>query len=70
MSSIIGLNGLSPTIKIIKHTKTIAIANKESIICGWNLINRELKKYKTTFVPVDSEHFSIWYALKNNNTLI
>ncbi len=67
MSSIIGLNGLNPTIKIIKYTKTIAIANKESIICGWNLINRELTKYKTTFVPVDSEHFSIWYALKNTN---
>ena len=65
MSSIIGLNGLSPTIKIIKHTKTIAIANKESIICGWNLIDKELKKNKTNFVPVDSEHFSIWYALKN-----
>ncbi len=65
MSSIIGLNGLSPTIKIIKHTNTIAIANKESIICGWNLIDKELKKNKTNFVPVDSEHFSIWYALKN-----
>ena len=67
MSSIIGLNGLNPTIKIIKHTKTIAIANKESIICGWNLINKELIKYKTTFVPVDSEHFSIWYALKKTH---
>ena len=65
MSSIIGLNGLSPTIEIIKHTKTIAIANKESIICGWNLIDKELKKNKTNFIPVDSEHFSIWYALKN-----
>ena len=65
MSSIIGLNGLNPTIKIIKHTKTIAIANKESIICGWNLIDKELKQNKTNFVPVDSEHFSIWYALKN-----
>ena len=41
--------------KIIKHTKKIAIANKESIICGWNLINKELKKYNTNFVPVDSE---------------
>ena len=67
MSSIIGLNGLDPTVKIIKHTKTIAIANKESIICGWNLITRQLKKYKTTFIPVDSEHFSIWYALKNTH---
>ena len=38
MSSIVGLDGLDPTIKIIKHTKKIAIANKESIICAWNLI--------------------------------
>ena len=66
MSSIVGLDGLEPTLKIIKFTKKIAIANKESIICGWNLIHNELKKNKTEFIPVDSEHFSIWYALKNN----
>ena len=66
MSSISGLDGLEPTLKIIKHTKKIAIANKEAIICGWHLIKKDLKKYKTTFVPVDSEHFSIFYALKGN----
>ena len=66
MSSITGINGLEPTIKIIKHTKKIAIANKESIICGWHLIKKDLKKYKTVFVPVDSEHFSIFYSLQNN----
>ncbi len=66
MSSIVGLEGLYPTIKIIKFTKKIAIANKESIICAWNLINKQLQKYNTKFIPVDSEHFSIWYALKNN----
>ena len=66
MSSIVGLQGLAPTLKIIKFTKKIAIANKESIICGWNLINKELYKNKTEFIPVDSEHFSIWYALRNN----
>ncbi len=60
MSSITGFEGLQPTIDIIKYTRLIAIANKESIICGWNLINRELKKNKTKFIPVDSEHFSIW----------
>jgi len=65
MSSISGINGLDPTIKIIKFTKKIAIANKESIICGWNLIQTQLKKNKTEFIPVDSEHFSIWYGLKN-----
>ncbi len=65
MSSISGFEGLQPTIEIIKHTKLIAIANKESVICGWSLINRELKKNKTKFIPVDSEHFSIW-SLANN----
>tara|TARA_B100001057_G_scaffold345289_1_gene346370 strand:+ start:880 stop:2043 length:1164 start_codon:yes stop_codon:yes gene_type:complete len=65
MSSIIGINGLDPTYRIIKFTKIIAIANKESIICAWNLINKNLLKYKTKFIPVDSEHFSIWYTLKN-----
>ena len=67
MNSIVGINGLDPTLKIIPLTKKIAIANKESIVCGWNLISKELKKYKTEFVPVDSEHFSMWYGLCNQN---
>ncbi len=67
MSSISGIDGLEPTLKIIKFTKKIAIANKESIICAWNLLHDEISKYKTQFIPVDSEHFSLWYALKNNS---
>ena len=63
MSSITGIDGLYPTIKIIKFTKKIAIANKESIICGWGLIKKELKNNNTEFVPVDSEHFSLWFGL-------
>ena len=70
MSAITGIDGLKPTLKIIKHTKKIAIANKESIICGWDLIGKELKKNNTQFVPVDSEHFSIWQSIKNNNDVI
>ena len=66
MCAISGFQGLKPTIDIIKFTKTIAIANKESIICGWNLIKKNLKKYKTFFIPIDSEHFSIWSLLDNN----
>ena len=65
MNSIMGIDGLEPTIKIIKYTKNLAIANKESIICGWNIILKELKKNNTNFIPVDSEHFSIWYGLQN-----
>ena len=67
MASITGLSGLEPTLNIIKHTKKIAIANKESIICAWNLISKELKKNKTIFIPVDSEHFSTWQLLKQEN---
>jgi len=67
MSAISGLEGLYPTLNIIKYTKLIAIANKEAIICGWNILNNELKKNKTKFIPVDSEHFSLHYALQNNS---
>ena len=38
------MDGLSPTLKTIRFTKNIAIANKESIICGWSLIKKELDK--------------------------
>ena len=65
ISAISGLEGLNPTLKIIKKTKRIAIANKESIICGWELIKKEIKKYRTEFIPVDSEHFSIWSVIKD-----
>ncbi len=63
--SITGVAGLKPTLDAIKISHNIAIANKESIICGWNLIERNIKKYKTTFIPIDSEHFSIWSIIKN-----
>ena len=65
MSAISGIEGLRPTINIIKKTKRIAIANKESLVCGWGLIQKELKKHKTEFIPVDSEHFSIWSVIKD-----
>ena len=67
MSSISGIGGLLPTYKIIKHTKLIAIANKEAIICGWSLIRKELQRNKTKFIPVDSEHFSIFSLLQNQD---
>ena len=68
MSAISGFYGLKPTIDVIKFTKVIAIANKESIICGWGLIQKKLIKYKTKFIPVDSEHFSIWSLINSSNT--
>ena len=68
MSSISGIDGLRPTFKIIKYTKKIAIANKESLICAWPIIKKELNKNNTDFIPVDSEHFSIWSEINNTNT--
>ena len=62
-----GFDGLDPTLKIIPYSKNLSSANKESIICGWKFINNKLKKYKTNFIPLDSEHFSIWSLIKNSN---
>ena len=63
ISAISGLDGLEPTLKVIKYTKKIAIANKETIICAWSLIEKELSKNKTEFIPIDSEHYSIFSLL-------
>ena len=68
MCSITGLDGLQPTLDAISYSKRVAIANKESIICAWNLIEKKLKKFNTEFIPVDSEHFSIWSLINNTNT--
>ena len=65
MSAVVGLAGLQPTIDAIKISKTVAIANKETIICGWSIISKLIKKYKTQILPVDSEHFSIMELTKN-----
>ncbi len=67
MSSIVGLAGLQPTIDAIKISKTVAIANKEAIICGWEVLSKFIKRYKTRIIPVDSEHFSIMELTKNIN---
>ena len=67
MCAISGLDGLKPTLSSIKFSKKVAIANKESLICAWNLIQKKIIKYKTKFIPIDSEHFSIW-SLLNDST--
>ena len=67
MSAISGIGGLLPTYKMISRTKLIAIANKESIVCGWPLIKKEIENSKTIFIPIDSEHFSIFSLLNNKD---
>ena len=65
VSAIPGIAGLEPTILFTKISKKILLANKEAIICGWNLIKKNSIKYNTELVPIDSEHFSIKMLLKN-----
>jgi len=65
MSAVVGLAGLQPTIDAIKISKTVIIANKETIICGWQILSKLFKKYKTKVIPVDSEHFSIMEMTKD-----
>jgi 1-deoxy-D-xylulose-5-phosphate reductoisomerase len=67
VAAIPGIAGLEPTLNLINKTKKILIANKESIICGWDLIKNKAKKTKTKIVPIDSEHFSILKLLENQN---
>ena len=64
VSAIPGIAGLEPTILFTKISKKILLANKEAIICGWNLIKKISLKHKTELVPIDSEHFSINMLLK------
>jgi 1-deoxy-D-xylulose-5-phosphate reductoisomerase len=65
MSSIVGLAGLQPTIDAVKISKTLALANKETIICAWPILDKLKRKYKTEIIPVDSEHYSIMELTKN-----
>ena len=66
VTAIPGIAGLEPTIIMIKLSKKILIANRESVICGWNLIKKNALKNKTQIVPIDSEHFSIFKLLENH----
>jgi len=67
INAISGIEGLEPSLEAINYSKNFATANKESIICGWKFINKALKKNNTKFIPLDSEHFSIWSIIKNEN---
>ncbi len=62
-----GIAGLQPTLNAIKISKKVLIANKESVICGWDLIKKLVKKFKVDVVPVDSEHFSIMNLINETN---
>ena len=63
MAAIMGSAGLAPVIAAIRKGATIALANKECLVCGGEWLIEEAKKYKATLLPVDSEHNAIFQLL-------
>ena len=63
LTALVGYAGLLPTISALKAKKTIALANKETLVVAGELITSLCKKHKTNIVPVDSEHSAIFQCL-------
>lgn len=60
MSAIVGAAGLKPTLAAIRNGKTVALANKECLVCAGPLMMREVVKHGGALIPVDSEHNAIF----------
>lgn len=69
LNALVGFTGLAPTLAIIKNNMDLALANKESLVVGGELVNKALKDSKSKIYPVDSEHSAIYkcYQLVKNN---
>lgn len=67
MSSIVGAAGLLPTMEVVKRGKTLALANKETLVCAGEIVMQAVQKYKTTLIPVDSEHSAIFQTLEEKH---
>lgn len=67
VTAISGMIGLKPTVSAIKKGKTIALANKETLVTGGSYIMNLAKKYNASILPVDSEHSAIFQCLMDNN---
>lgn len=63
LTALVGFSGLAPTIHAIKSNKTIALANKETLVVAGELINSLALQYRTPIIPVDSEHSAIFQCL-------
>lgn len=63
MSALVGIAGLEPTLAAAKKGKTICLVNKESIVCGGQMLLQTVADHGATLIPVDSEHsalFQVW----------
>ena len=64
LNSIVGIAGLKPTLAAIEAGKTIALANKETLVTGGELVNRRAREKGVKILPVDSEHSAIFQSLQ------
>ena len=69
LASMVGFAGLRPTISAIKAGKTIALANKETLVVAGELMNRLTREYQVPLLPVDSEHSAIFQCLEPGNRI-
>ena len=69
LASMVGFSGLRPTISAIKAGKSIALANKETLVVAGDLITRLCNQYNVPLLPVDSEHSAIFQCLEPGNTI-
>ena len=67
MAAIVGAVGLKPVLTSIGHGGTVALANKESLVCAGELLASEAKKSGATLLPVDSEHNGVFQSFDFNN---
>lgn len=68
VAAISGFAGLESTIEAVKYSKKLCIANKESIVCAWNLIEQASKESGCKIIPVDSEHSALFQCIESHNT--
>ena len=64
LNSVTGMVGLKPTLAAIRAGKTLALANKESLVTGGEIVMREAKERGVSILPVDSEHSAIFQCLQ------
>ena len=64
INSVVGMAGLKPTLSVINAGKTLALANKESLVAGGQLVMDAAKKNNVSILPVDSEHSAIFQCLE------
>lgn len=64
LNAIVGIAGLRPTLAAIEAGKSIALANKETLVTGGEIVNAEAKKHGVKIIPVDSEHSAIFQSLQ------